>query len=84
MSQYTLNFSKDFNPAIRTKFISFVHSGRAMDKLRTLVQHSRVAKYLNEFQNLDLTIPYKYHKKKLDNFCVISNPSEIGSSESRS
>lgn len=48
---------KDVKAAMRTEFLPFDHVRRKRDKVCNFVQHSSVSKYLNEFQNLDLTIP---------------------------
>lgn len=68
MSQATSQSWEYFKAAIRTDFIRFDYVRRTIDKLPKLVQHSIVAKYLNEVWNLALTIPDMSDGEKLDNF----------------
>ena len=74
MSQAIPQNWEGFKVAVRTEFIPFDHVRRTRDKVRKLVQHSSVAKYLNEFRNLVLTIPDMNDGEKLDKFCAGLKP----------
>ena len=74
MAQATPQTWDGFKDAVRAEFIPFDHVRRTRDKVRKLVQHTSVAKYLNEFRNLVLTIPDMNDGEKLDKFCAVLNP----------
>lgn len=74
MSQAIPQTWNDFKVSVIAEFVPFDHVRRTRDKLRKLVQNTSVAKYLNEFRNLVLTIPDMNDGEKLDKFCAGLKP----------
>lgn len=71
LSQATPQPWEHLKAAIRIEFTPIGYIGRSTDKVRNLLLHSNVAKFLNEFGNLFLTISDIKYGEKLDKWGII-------------
>lgn len=68
MTQATPQSLEDLKADLRTEFITFDHTQATKDKLRKVVKHSSVAKYVNKVRNLVLTVLDMNDGERLDRF----------------